>query len=105
MQKVLILTTYAADLRSKVDGITCEDGDSVQEYFTPERREKYGNVNDMPVGLIGSVVRYGTILYRTPLHALGDGWKLLAPPQEYDSGLSDPKYAKGFEWWFVKDRY
>ena len=33
--------------------------------------------------------------YATPLHALGDGWKLLVPPKTL--------YQNLYEWWFVKE--
>lgn len=37
--------------------------------------------------------------YQTPLHALGDGWRLMSPP------VLIPDYALGkpaYQWWFEK---
>lgn len=38
--------------------------------------------------------------YRTPLEALQDGWKLLAPPTKLEKEY-DPEQR--LEWWFVKE--
>jgi hypothetical protein len=80
MQKVLNLLTITSDLRSAADGWVAEDGDLIKK--------------DKEIGLSESYK--GFYCYKTPMHAIADGWELLAPPSnlEYD-GL--------YSWWFVKD--
>jgi hypothetical protein len=78
MQKIMTCTTARADIRARIDGWTFEDGDLAVD--APSH-----------VGMIGSP-RFP--LYPTVLHALGDGWKLIGPPQ--------PE-ADVFGWWLSKD--
>ena len=81
-QKILIMTTLTPDLRSGVDSWDWEDGNIVKL--------------DKEIGLSGSGQQ---ICYKTPLHAIGDGWRLIAPPVTW------PDYAPGvtgYEWWFEK---
>ncbi len=110
MQKVLFMTTEREDLRSEVVGWGCEDGDKVVDAYYDRSREvgnfaRYGHANQIPVGLIrsGNVITYPTVL-----HALGDGWRLLAPPTSYQEPRfkedSDVPYIQSFySWWLVKD--
>ena len=87
MQKVLILSTKGNGLRSEAEGWSWEDGDSVFN-------------QSVEVGYFGSgPIKY----YKTPLHAIGDRWNLLAPPSEYMCEYGDDgKQTKMYEWWFVK---
>lgn len=78
MQKILILSTTGPTLRSEVVGATCEDSDLVD----PDREICYARSPK------------AQCLFRTPLHAMRDGWRLMAPPEE-DS-------REEWEWWFEK---
>jgi hypothetical protein len=102
MQKVMICTTYRPSLRAEIDGLSFEDGDAVVIAWR-ERLGKYNGPDDMPVGLVGSgpTRRF----YKTILHALGDSWQLLAPPQkEVHDHESDGKPATvSWTWWLVKE--
>lgn len=103
MQKVLIMHTNSPDLRAEVDGWTMEDGDKVV-WRTPM-------YPDAPIGLTPGV--YGKYDPKTPLHALGCGWKLLAPPSPMlndDGSIYKGKYINDKEyevwaWWFVRDEW
>ena len=76
MQKILVLTTRGEHLRSAVVGQLAEDADGVRP----------GPVELAPA--------WDAPRYETPLHALGDGWALLAPPVRRDGGA--------LEWWLTK---
>jgi hypothetical protein len=80
VQKILHFMTKTSSLRSSADGWSAEDGDVI-------------NV-DKVIGL--SPGYKGFCCYETPMHAIADGWKLLAPP-------SNLEYSDFYEWWFVKD--
>lgn len=98
MQKVLCVSTCDDNLRSTIDGWGWEDGDLVHQGLT--ELPKYNKLN-IPVGLI----RSGNIpCYPTVLHAIGDGWKLLAPPTKFSyTTHSDGPEITGYSWWLVKD--
>lgn len=78
MQKVLILVTGRRNLRDTVIAAVAEDG-SLVFLTTPVTDIKALDVPD----------------YQTPLHALGDGWKLLGPPLSNEKGIT--------EWWMTQD--
>lgn len=81
MQKILILTTFSARLRAAVVGREAEGGEIISQ-----------NTD------VGMVKEYqGEFRYLTVLHALGDGWKLLAPP------AMNSAYRVEWEWWLTKD--
>src|SRR5262245_60089843 len=103
MQKVLTMETDGPSLRSEAQGWSAEDGNEAIQFARGGK----------PVGLMGYGAREAGDVgrarasraspylrdwysYETPYHALGDGWKLLSPPQ------FDPT-DKVYEWWFVKD--
>lgn len=89
MQKILMMTTEGSSLRSSVDSWDHEDGDAAVDKL------------HSPVGLIGS---NEPIWSPTPLHALGHGWRLLAPPTENKNYLTNPMAGKKyFDWYFTKD--
>lgn len=94
MQRVLIVSTYSNRLRGEIIGWTYEDGDEVLN--TVRRLGRYDRL-DIPVGMISSGSLYKPS-YPTVLHAIGDGWKLLAPPQEYKEGGKTC-----YEWWLVRE--
>jgi len=98
MQKILTIGTETCSLRSKAQSWEWEDGDFPRQALT-EFRDKY-NYLSLPVGLI----RTGSChMYPTVLHAIGDGWKLLAPPEKEtwknDEGIEFVEYS----WWLVRD--
>lgn len=101
MQKVLIVTTERSSMRSDIQGWTFENGNDVIEAFTKRigTEFEYEHINEIPVGMIGGTYKAYAICYKTVLHAIGDGWKLLAPPQEYKESNLQTMY----EWWLVKD--
>ncbi len=75
--------TQDDSMRADADGWDTEDGNMAAYKL------------DKPVGYMSG---YSVFLPPTPLHALGAGWKLLAPPVK----LTDNPYFK-YKWWFVKD--
>src|SRR5690606_38520707 len=77
-QKILTMTTSGGQLRSVATGWTCEDGDFV--------------VHGEHIGQTRSPHGYYT--HATPLAAIGAGWNLIAPPEEF--GPSE------WEWWFSR---
>jgi len=96
MQRILILFTEEPTLRSECRGWGSEDGDNVWDAFSNRLRngDNYNHPNDIPVGLIRTG---GARHYSTPLHAMGDGWKILAPPFKENTNDDD------YQWWFVQD--
>ncbi len=81
-QKIITLTTLRNSLRCEVDGMSSEDGDLIRL--------------DKEIGLSGSP-HYP--FYQTPMHAIGDGWRLMAPP------VFIKDYAKdidAWEWWLER---
>jgi len=100
MQKVLICTTYDSGMRSPIDGWSSEDGNAVVD---ASRKHPTSNIMGDPkqVGFIGSYpIQYPV----TPLHAIGLGWKLLAPPTSTKvEDLNGNYLREEWEWWFVKD--
>lgn len=95
MQKVMIVHTRRDDMRAEIDGWTCEDGNEVVKTLAFGGKG-YETVIEVPVG----VIRNGRSLsYPTVLHALGDGWKLLSPPQNESKDI----LRSVFVWWLVKD--
>jgi len=94
MQKLLNCITHESTVRSTIQGWTFEDSDEVNE---ASAARYYQEPNTIPVGFIRSgLERYPC--YPTVLHAMGDGWKLLAPPTE--SKVDDLPI---FDWWLVRD--
>lgn len=85
-QKVLIMSTTGPELRAEATGWTAEDP---------------GLLRPGPIGMTpGFPEPYS---YETPFHAMAAGWKLLAPPKQYDAPLlTDPSHTE-WEWWFVRD--
>lgn len=82
-QKVLVMSTNGPDMRSTAQGWTCEDGAIVRA----------GDI-----GMTGAPYPYPSPA--TPLHALGDGWCLLAPPAQI--GRKAKALPRGeWEWWFT----
>ena len=108
MQKVLTMSTLKESLRAEVQGWSNEDGDYVKKAYTQRlgTQHEYPHVNAVPVGLIGGSLQ--GISYPSVLHALGDGWKLLAPPRKYDyvthnDERGNPVSIEMWDWWLVKD--
>lgn len=77
---ILVMVTVGPFMRSLAIGWTCEDGDAVI----------YAG-RDAPVEEVGEPKFFFS--YKTPLHAIGAGWSLLAPPRQ-DRDV--------WEWWFQK---
>jgi len=87
--KVLTVSTVYSELRSECIGWTCEDSEEVQKALTYYQCK----ISTLSVGQVFSAQK--SYSYKTVLHAIGDGWKLLGPP----SKIND----KEFEWWLTKD--
>lgn len=108
MQKVLIISTERPQLRAATVGWSAEDGDNVLLSFQNVVHGKVKNFsrefpatqNEMMVGQIASY--RGSYSYPTVLHALGDGWNLLAPPKEYSWENGQGSKVTEWEWWLVK---
>ncbi len=86
MQKILVLATENDHLRCrKCSNRYCESGDQVLDATVVIGQYPHViEIKDEPVSD-----------YPTPLHALGDGWRLMAPPVRKNDGVF-------FEWWFEK---
>lgn len=102
----MTVSTLKGSIRDKIQGWGVEDANQVHIAFDERlgTEHEYDHPNKVPVGLI----RSGNFpLYPTVLHALGDGWKLLAPPTQYDQPCTDDDGAESkitlWEWWLVKD--
>jgi hypothetical protein len=103
-QEVLTCNTDDTSMRSPIQGWTFECPSEVNETFRLSKRDgtDYLSPSDIPVGMIPSGNRYNT-LYATVLHALGDGWRLLAPPKEYTETNSEGYPYTVVEWWLVRE--
>jgi hypothetical protein len=104
-QDVFVCNTSEPNVRAAIEGWTFEQPEEVDltyKMLRKERNPKYPSHNYVPVGLIASGNRYNT-LYTTVLHALGDGWRLLAPPQEHTETNAEGYPYKVYEWWLVRD--
>lgn len=102
MQKVLICNTKFNYLRDKIIDYGAESGDEVRAaistYFTDG---KYHHTNDVP---IDGVNKFDCPKYPTILHALADGWRLLAPPYSDTMSLNQiNNIISVWTWWLVKD--
>ena len=84
-QHLMMTTRVGTGLRCEAIGWSAED----PTRFVPGGG--YGCVGQSP-GFRG---RY---TYSTPLAALADGWRLLAPPEDYELN-GDP----ALDWWFVRE--
>ena len=106
-QEILIMDTYKPALRSEAMGWDLESGVHAARSM---KQRGYG----CEVGLIGSRMEWYS--YPTPLHALGAGYKLLAPPIPYEAEINPSKeYAEKhglkrgeqkqtfWTWYLVKD--
>ena len=89
-QTILEMSTDGQSLRSEAGGWTIESGHEVVKAM-----ERYSSkIEELHVGRIGAPYeRYS--LPKTPLHALGLGWRLLVPPTKIE-GCDD------WEWYFEK---
>ena len=81
MQKILTFYTESDDLCANADGWDLEDGDYVSPFDKSQFRSS-------PVPRC----------YPSPMHAIGDGWRLLAPPTLIEQ-IGNLKY----KWWLVKE--
>ncbi len=83
---VLNMATKTDDVRSEAVGWTCNDSSLL--------------IPNKPIGMTPGVKF--DYAYPTVMHAMHDGWKMLAPPEKFitptDNGL-----IEGWYWWLVKD--
>jgi hypothetical protein len=102
-------------MRAEIVSWSSENGNCVNDAFHDRigTKYEYKHVFDIPVGLMGGI-KYMAVNYPTVLHAIGDGWKLLAPPTKYtekqckvndEDQDGDELYVdvECFEWWLTKD--
>ena len=87
MQSILKLDTRNLGMRAEVVGWSVESGFEVGFAATNNKT----TIDKVPTW---KIKRPQLTYYQTPLHALGDGWKLLAPPI---------KVGNICEWFFTKD--
>jgi hypothetical protein len=104
MQKVLTMVTQGAGqgaLRDQAVAWDMEDGNKVKETAEKYSGRKSVLFEHKDIGLVNRGI-YPT--YSCPLAAIGDRWKLLAPPRDitdiFAQGQTNYDY---FEWWFVKN--
>lgn len=104
MQKLLIVSTLKSSVRSEIQGWSTENADAVVVAYKERLGTKYEypNPNEVPVGLIGGSMGASNH-YPTVLHAMGDGWKLMAPPTKYDYPIDEGNTVVMWEWWLTKD--
>lgn len=86
-QKVLVMNTERACLRSEAHGWSCEDS------------SLYGGE---PVGSTTGGAR-GHYRHPNVMSALHAGWKLLAPPRRLALKNQDGEEFTEYEWWLVKE--
>ena len=86
-QEILVLVTKSSHFRDDVTGQIIESGQFASFVMSVTGLNTRVNQIGAPV------VQH----YATPLHALGDGWKLLGPPKTM---YQIPNWC---EWWFVKE--
>jgi hypothetical protein len=90
-QIILVLVTKSSHIRDSVINQSSESG-----LFVASAMIEFGldvKTSQIDIPTIRS--------YSTPLHALGDGWKLLAPPKTtLQFGFTVPEWC---EWWFTKE--
>jgi hypothetical protein len=95
-QTVLRISTNDSELRSNAIGWSIDSGSRAHMTMI----SMFGRPNkDIEVGLIPSVSYCYT--YPTVLHALGDGFRLLAPPTKHIINSITETYE--WEWWLVRD--
>lgn len=85
-QQILRMTTIDKSLRADVDGWDGEDGHLIKQ--------------EKPIGLSAGLSFF---CYPTPMHAIGDGWRLMGPPQiviDYD--IHNQPIRTCWEWWLEK---
>lgn len=83
--KYLIVQTPDPSMRATIDGWSVEDSEA-------SFHEQAVKGPDVAVGLIGgarSLLTYP----KTVLHAIGQGWVIMAPPVQHPDG---------WEWWLTK---
>lgn len=83
MQKILHMMTSGSTLRATAEGWTAEDGDMIRP--------------DKPIGLSPSPGGQW-YCYKTPMHAIADGWRLMGPPT-HETWPSGNVY---YYWWFER---
>ena len=106
-QEVLEMSTYKPEMRSEAIGWTLNSG-----IYAARAMDQRGSRCE--VGLIGAPMQW--YAYPTPLHALGDRFKLLAPPRPFEEVINPTEeYAKEhgltpgeqsvtyWEWYLVRD--
>lgn len=111
MQKVMVCITKHSGIRSEIIEWNFENGNCVSNAFCEKigSENAYKNQEEIPVELI-SYTEYGRKQfpsYPTILHALGDHWKLLAPPQRYAKQVGSEltsEWQISYEWWLVRDQ-
>jgi hypothetical protein len=93
MQKILIMETLDRGIRSSAYGWDIECGETALQDLSAKIHE-HRSFNRVPVGFAG---RPGGLshTHATPLHAMANGWHLMAPPIKHITDERDY-----FEWWF-----
>lgn len=98
-QLVLTMSTKTSSLRSEATGWSLDSGLLAHNEIINRKDPQ------VMVGLIPGKIEW--YAYPTVLHALGNGFKLLAPPtmykEVYSKGESNERVVEEWEWWLVKD--
>ena len=112
MKFLLRISTEGVGIRSPVLGWSYDDFVQGSHSLVEAAHRRGEHANNVPVGLIATHGRSCPGIeysYPTVLHAILDGWTLMAPPKEYDEPLvSDTKDGtiisthKCAEWWLTK---
>lgn len=109
-QKILIMETDGSGLRSKAHGWTLECGQAAEQSamnrVLQEMLTKEMTINEVEVGMMRSPNEFHS--FKTPLHAMAAGWRVLNRPTKHKvypdcntcADAGDPKTV--YEWWFEK---
>ena len=90
------METENDSLRAEADGYNMEDGDCVHEAALAN------SIVDEDVSTVYIDHGHDYTKYLTPLHALSNGWRLMAPPFHYTWTDIDGKFVNSYVWWFEK---
>jgi len=99
-QSILRMSTSGFGCRAKATGWCLESG---LEAMLEMHRRGDGVKKDRSIA-VGLLPSQKPVLYPTILHALADGFKLLAPPtKDVLMGATDEAATYEWNWWLVRD--
>lgn len=100
-QKILLITTATNSLRAEAISHELEDGHCAFQAMYPIYNEGNYAVSVKKIRKGNSNLGVPNYPYPTPLHAMGDKWKLMAPPVEKWDYRQD--LITEYIWWFSRE--